>query len=140
MPTFKLSSPNLARLCLSFHVTTFGFTETKIIAGARPQVLVSHRPRRRKDQGENQGYATETGNMSLTHTAPSVTLEPGRALTGVVHTRPRVAPCCCVTGVAPVIARIHCGRDRVHYAQGTEKGRAAVTERTGERGRGWSLC
>lgn len=61
-------------------------------------------------EGENQDYATEMENMSLTHTAPSVTLEPRRALAGVVYTCSRVAPCCCVTGVASVVARIHSNR------------------------------
>lgn len=130
--------PNLARLCLSFHITTIRFMVAEIIARGQPQtpqVLVSHKLWCRKEQGENQGYTTGAENMSLTHTAPSITLEPRRALAGAPH--PRVSPGCCVTGVAPVIARIHCSRGWVHYAQETEKARATVTERTWEKGRGW---
>lgn len=71
------------------------------------------------------------GTLINIHTAPSVTLEPGRALAGVLHTRPRVAPCCCVAGVAPVITRTHCSRGRVLYAN--RERQRAVTERRGER-------
>lgn len=72
-------------------------------------------PRQVDTHGIGAAAMETSGTLINVHTAPSVTLEPGRALAGVVHTRPRVAPCCCVTGVAPVIARIHCGRGRVHF-------------------------
>lgn len=108
---------------------------TKPTGSCPPQTVMQER------EDENQDYVTET-DTSLTHTAPSITLEPRRALAGVVCTCSRVAPCCCVAGVAPIIARIHCNRGRVHYAQEREKGRVTVTERMWEKGRRWesSLC
>lgn len=106
---------------------------TKPTGSCPPQTVMQER------EDENQDYVTET-DTSLTHTAPSITLEPRRALAGVVCTCSRVAPCCCVAGVAPIIARIHCNRGRVHYAQEREKGRVTVTEKCGRKEGDGSLC
>lgn len=84
----------------------------KFIAAAAFTPVASHQV----DTHRIRATAVEaSGTFIDIHTAPSITLEPRRALAGVVCTCSRVAPCCCVTGVAPVIARIHCNRGRVHF-------------------------
>lgn len=79
----------------------------KFIATAAFTPVASHQV----DTHRIRATAVEaSGTLIDIHTAPSVTLEPRRALAGVVYTCSRVAPCCCVTGVASVVARIHSNR------------------------------
>lgn len=79
----------------------------KLIAAAAFTPVASHQV---DTHGIGAAAMEASGTFIDIHTAPSITLEPRRALAGVVYTCPRMALCCCVTGVAPVIARIHCIR------------------------------